>query len=595
MTTAIGVLAPQITVSGQALSAIWQGALVSMRVERALGLVGRATLRFADTGFALSAESIFTLGSEVEIGVPAAEDGRLLHGTVTGMQLEQSVGEVPELVVVVDDIAYKLTRGNAVETFLKVSYSSAITTVLKNAGISAVDIEPTSAVNEYVLKSGTALAFLDAVTQRMGYVWWVDGTSGPGTMMVKKIGTSTGQVELGLADELFDFSLRASGLRPSETYVTGWNRDSQEPISARTPGTAPAGLPDMVRDYATAKGPLGTAETAASTANPVDSSEASALAGSLADEAIAASIVARGRCAINGRIKPSVTVRVAGAGPASGSYLITEVEHVYDRRGFFTRFVAGSPRPSRLVDLLGKPAPDPGFVIGGLVVGVVSNSYDDENGGRVRVRFTGVNGEIETAWARVLSVGAGPRRGTVFVPEVNDEVLLGFEHGDARRPVVLGGLFSKANALPSSGSGVEQNKAVNFRRITSRLGHVIELADGDEPGAQHVLLKLGNAEHKVRLGADSFEVEVAEGKPATIKAGSAKFEISNSGDVTIEGKNITLKADQGITLDANGKVAVKAVEAFEAQGGRAKVVASGVASVEASGALTLKGAQVAIN
>jgi uncharacterized protein involved in type VI secretion and phage assembly len=588
---AVGVVAPEIKLNGALLTPAWSAALVSVRVERALGLVGRASLRFADGGYTQSANSIFALGAEVEI---FAREHRLLRGTVTGMALEQSVGETPELVVVVDDIAYKLTRGNAVKTFLKASYSDAIRATLNDAGISDADIESSTEVNEYLLRSGTALSFLDAITRRIGYAWWVDGTDGPGTIMVKKIGTSTGEVGLTLGEDLLEFSLRASGLRPTETSVTGWNRDDQQMIKASTPGTAPDGLPHIVNDYAAASDRLGKAEIAASV-NPSDNGEATVLATSLADEAIAASIVARGRCYIDARIKPAMTVQARSAGPASGSYLVTEVEHTYDRRGFFTRFVAGSPRPSHLVDLLGRPAPDPGFVISTLVVGVVSNPYDEENAGRVRVRFTGLNGEIETAWARVLSVGAGRGRGTVFVPEVNDEVLLGFEHGDTRRPVVLGGLFSKANNLPSSGAGVESAKVVNFRRITSRLGHVIELGDGDKETEQHVLLMLGNNVHKLRLGVDSFDLEVAEGKPVTIKAGNAKFAISNAGDVTIEGKNITLKAQQGVTVDALGQVAVKSVQAVEVQGAEAKVTATGMASVQASGILTLKGAQVAIN
>src|SRR5690606_13076623 len=109
---------------------------------------------------------------------------------------------------------------------------------------------------------------------------------------------------------------------------------------------------------------------------------------------------------------------------------------------------------------------------------------------------------IESDWARITTIGGGPARGMSFIPEVNDEVLVAFEGGDVRHPVVLGGLFNgKDKALADL---VGASGSVDARRITSRLGHVVELGDGGEPATQHVLLGLANGgsppDHKLRLG-----------------------------------------------------------------------------------------------
>jgi hypothetical protein len=87
---------------------------------------------------------------------------------------------------------------------------------------------------------------------------------------------------------------------------------------------------------------------------------------------------------------------------------------------------------------------------------------------------------------------------------------------------------------------------------------------------------------------------VAQGKPITIKAGEAKFDISASGDVTIEGTNISIKAKGNLDLEGV-KTTAKGTGQAIVQGAQVQVKADGVGSVEASGPLTLKGAVVAIN
>jgi uncharacterized protein (DUF2345 family) len=110
-----------------------------------------------------------------------------------------------------------------------------------------------------------------------------------------------------------------------------------------------------------------------------------------------------------------------------------------------------------------------------------------------------------------------------------------------------------------------------------------------------VLIKLGTAEHSIRLGADELTVEVAQGKPVTIKAGTAKFAISNAGDVTIEGNNVKIKANAELTLEGTN-TSVKGNAQTQVQGGaQVSVKSNGLASVEATGPLALKGAVVAVN
>ncbi|MCU1655590.1 MAG: Rhs element Vgr protein [Pseudonocardiales bacterium] len=582
-------MAPVLTLNGQPAPHNVINELVQVRVERGLGLIGRATMRFNDPGYMLSATATFELGTDVKLSVP--ESNALVEGTITGVSLEQVSGAHPELVVVVDDAAYKLSRGTQVTTYLTMSYSEVISKLAQRHGLQA-SVEATTQQHEYLLQASSDLEFLNSIVERAGLCWWVDAE----VLHVKKVALGEPAVALELGDSLFDFSVRASGLRPTGVKVGGWDPTAQANVVG-VAGTPAGGSAAFLSKYVGNRpaSALSEAPAAVSGWSPADQGEAKDIADSLYADWAAAAVVARGTCHVSDLIKPGVTIKVTHAGPASGTYLVTELEHVYNSAGFITKFTAGPLRPAGLVDTLGTAVPDPGFVIPGLVVAKVTDVTDPDNVGRVRIKYTAVNGEIESPWARVVSLGAGPERGMVFQPEPSDEVLVGFEHGDSRRPVVIGGLFSKANALPTAGSGVVDRK-VDFRRITSRKNHVLEIGDGESSAEQHFLLKLGTAEHKLRLGADAFLIEIADGMPLTIKAGSAKFDISKAGDVTIEGKNVNIKATAGaINLEGTTDATLKATKGANVQGMTVAVKGSVTSEVEGGAQLTLKGGMVQIN
>ena len=587
----VGAIAPVIRLSGALLENKWIEKLIHMRIDRGTCLVGRTTLRFSDNGFSLSASDTFALGKKVAISEPGA--AVLFEGTVTGISLDQSARGLPELTVVIDDAAYALTRGGRTATYQQLSYAQVIEKIAGQHGL-RTDIKSSSITMEYLLQAGTDLDFIDTLTQRLGYVWFVD--EGP-KLVAKPLAVGNASVQLTLKEDLTEFAVRATALRPTDLSVHGWDPSTQRVISDQAPPSHPGDVPALLRSYS-GSGPkqkLSSATATVSELSPLTAAEAKQLAGAVFDDWAAGSVVARGTATITSTIKPGVTVQIKDAGPASGTYLVTSVQHIYDASGFVSKFECGPRRPTGLVDTLGAASNGAGFTIAGLVAGQVTDVVDPDNAGRVRVKFAGVDaGNVESAWARVVTIGGGNARGAVFLPEVNDEVLVGFEHGDARRPVVLGGLFSKRNALPTGPQFVDNNE-VAYRRITSRKNHALEFADGAEPTMQHVLLQLGTKSHKLRLGADRFDIEVGEGVPLTIKAGSAKFDISQAGDITIEGNNITIKAKVALDLEGGTTAKLKGTAQTAVQGAQVQVKADGVGSVEAGGPLTIKGAIVGIN
>ena len=579
--------APVVRIGGQKLSAAQLDALASVEVDLGVNLVGRAVLRFVETGFDLVVQPRLTLGTEVTVAVHNGPT--LFTGEVTGISLDQSGSgaATTELSVTVDDKAHKLGGQTQNRAFLNQKYSDVLGTFAGEAGLSA-DVTAFGDVQDYLLQSGTNLAYLDWVTARFGMLWWV----ADGKLTVKPAGTAATTVALRMGTvDLRRLSTRASSRHSGKVTVSGWDVKQQQPITntAADTITAEAKLFEKLPGRSS-----GAGTTVAVDSSPLTVDEAKAVSTGMLAQSTAAAVTARGTGRVNAKLAPGVMVSVADAGTASGTYFVTRVQHMYTRTGFDTHFTAGPLQPDTLVDLLGAPPAAPGGAIDGLVTAVVTDNKDKENWGRVKVKFPslGSAGGVESAWARVLTLGGGKERGVVFHPEVNDEVLVGFEGGDTRRPVVLGGLYSAANKLPST-DNVGADGKTEYRRITSRVGHLIELADGTSPEKKHILLKTKGG-HQIRVGEDEVLVE-ASGKPITVKNGKAEISFTDQGDVTVKGMDITITANGSLKLEGKGGVEIKTSASGKLEAGMLTVKAQGMGTIEAGGVLAVKGASVAIN
>jgi Type VI secretion system/phage-baseplate injector OB domain len=141
----------------------------------------------------------------------------------------------------------------------------------------------------------------------------------------------------------------------------------------------------------------------------------------------------------------SVTIKSVPK-PFEGTWFVTQARHIFDEEqeaGYVTRFVVSGRHDRSLLGLtMGGGLPEDAPQIQGLVCGVITNNNDPDKLGRVKVTLPWLSPNFETDWARTVQVGLGANTGTIFLPEVGDEVLVGFEFGDVRRPYVLGGLWS---------------------------------------------------------------------------------------------------------------------------------------------------------
>ena len=169
----------------------------------------------------------------------------------------------------------------------------------------------------------------------------------------------------------------------------------------------------------------------------------------------------------------------------------------------------------------------------GVYPAVVRDIRDADGAGRVKVTLPWApdNGtERYEVWARLATLMGGKNRGSWFVPDVDDEVLVVFEGGDVRRPYVIGGLWNGTDSPPESMDGGGRN----YRKVLrSRNGVKVTLDDSD--------------------GREQFIAETPGGQKLTMKDGPGSIEIAdaNGNSVKLDPAGVTITTSLAVTINAS--------------------------------------------
>jgi len=205
---------------------------------------------------------------------------------------------------------------------------------------------------------------------------------------------------------------------------------------------------------------------------------------------------------------------------------------------------------SELIDLINASPARNGRILG-VVAGVVTNNKDPDKLGRVKVRFPWLSDTDESWWARVASPMAGKDRGVFFLPEVDDEVLVLFEHGDPRFPYVIGALWNGSTPPFLTNDDGKNDKRV----IRSRSGHTITLNDKDGEETIEIVDKTGD--NSVVISSKDNKLTISASSDISITSANGKVSLSGKGIELTSEADIKLKASGGMNLEASGKAVLK--------------------------------------
>ncbi len=193
----------------------------------------------------------------------------------------------------------------------------------------------------------------------------------------------------------------------------------------------------------------------------------------------------------------------------------------------------------------------------GVAAGIVTNNQDPDGLGRVKIKFPWLSDDNESDWVRIATFMAGSERGSFFLPEVGDEVLVAFEHGDINHPYVIGALWNGVATPPATNSDGQNN----IRKIRSRSGHEIIFND-DDTGKQEKIEIHTNAGHKIVLddtaGQEKIEIIDKTGSnKMTIDSVRNSVNIESAMQLKIKANIVEIEGTTSLTLKSNAVLSIQ--------------------------------------
>jgi phage protein D len=500
--------------------------LLEVTVENSLHLPDVATLVLHDTRLHWIDEDSLAPGKVIQISAKVAREEKLLFdGEIVEIEPDFEPG-TQRLKVRAFDRLHRLSRGRHVRSFQNVSDGDLVQKIAQEVGLQA-QVGTTSQVHTYVFQNDeTNLEFLQGRAAALGYLLYVQGKT-----LHCEAPKASGQaidLEWGVTLREFHPQLTTVGQVDSIT-VRGWDPAARQEIVGQARNGQGAPKVGQSKNGSELAHSAFNLETQTLVVNRPIRTQAAAdkLAQAVADRQAERFIEAEGTCIGNPALVAGASVQIKAVGDRfSGTYFVTSTVHAYGaQQGYSTQFSVSGQQPSTLLSVLTRE--EESVAPAGLVIGIVTDNQDPKGYGRVKVKYPWLSSDHASDWARVVAPGAGDQRGIEFLPEVNDEVLVGFEMGDIHYPYVLGGLWNGKDALPkkvTSGGKVQQ------RIIRSRAGHTITLDDSD--------------------GGGGVTVEDKNGNKIMLDSGANKLTITVQGDAS-------LKAQGNLTLEAQGQVQIK--------------------------------------
>lgn len=598
----------QVKVGGSPLADQQMGLLVDFEVETVVNRPDMCTLTFVSGLDAKGQEAkdlptLLRSGAELEVGIEAGGKTPLFAGEITARTYEH-VGGRTTISVTAYDRRHRLYRGEKSRTFEKMSYADVVNKLFREAGM-AVSVEGLPQITHPFLMQRQCSNgdYIDAILAEAGAVSLSDGRNKAKVTTLDKLDTSDTQpvdsIEFSVEVTRYSFRSTSDGDH-DKVVVSGWDPQQKKGIMADPPGVKPSAVP-------AAKGCADYQAPVRSTHNAFSVAEAKAIANGISVRQRANAVQLDAAGVGNPKLSAGKLIEVKNVvSDFEGKYRLSSVRHTYSADGFTTEFSCrgfGDPTTTGMLQqaVLGQEAGErPSGGLEGVVPAVVTNAKDPDKLGRVKVKIPWLGDDIQSDWLRVVTVGAGSKRGFFVLPEVNDEVLVVFEGGDVRRGYVLGGLYNGKDKPPGA-DHLGGDGRIDKRVIQTRSGHVLSLNDSNDASGIELVTKSGKL--KVLLDDKQTVFKLDSGKDVVIDAQGqitiksvGNMEIAATGDLKLSGNNVKVEAQTDLVLKGGTNVKVDAAVNAEVKAGvAAKVKGTAMGEFDGGALGVVKGAVVKIN
>lgn len=584
---------PQVTIDGSPLSNQNARHLEQVIVDHHQHLPDMFVISFHDPDRNILGQIGASIGSTVVIKVtpPGGSSAeKLIDGEITSLEAEYDVHRSRTIIRGYDK-AHRLFRGRRTETYKNMTDSDIAKKVANRAGLSIGTVDPTSGTFDHVSQANQSDGdFLKARAREIGFEYGIeDGKFYFRKPIQASQGPQAGDyhnhsdpLQLVFGDDLIEFRPRVtSAEQVNDVKVRGWDPDQKQAVigSANAGTVAADSLPDSPAKLANAFG----GPTFSAVDRPLaKQAEVDAAAAAIGEAISSAYAEADGIAIGNPKLKAGATVNVGVVGDKfAGKYSLTSARHVFAEGGYRTHFAISGRQDRSLLGLASMGASNGhasagGAPIHGVVIALVTDNNDPNNIGRVKLKFPWLDENYESDWARMTQLGAGPNSGAVWIPEVNDEVLVAFEHGDVRRPYVVGNLYNGMDK-PNEGSGLVNNGKVLRRGFISRKGHQFIFFDDSSKAGVAIISSDGKL--KISINETNSEIHISSQGKVTVESqqdmtlqSQANLKLSAQQGISLEAQtNLDLKGNAGATLDGGPQTQIKASAQLAITGGMVDV------------------------
>jgi phage protein D len=546
-------------------------------------------------------EKYFKIGDSLSIGFlgsttedpefrTSEKEQRLIEGDITGIEVKFSNTSEAHLIITGYDVSHRLHRGRHNRSFLNSTDSDIVRRIAKQSRIRIGQMDSSGAPHEYVFQENqTNMEFLRERAARIGFELFVQDDK-----LYFRKPKAESSLTLEWLTDIESFNVRVtSAEQVSAVEVNGWDYGRKRPISETASrdkvitDTGNGSGKSVSRDFKVRPSPKMIVVD-----RPVDSpKEAKQMAQALYDELSGEFVTADAKAEGNPEIRPGKVISLKNMGSRySGKYYVTRTCHRYARGVFKTDFAVQGLRPGSLLSTLPpKTHLQPGQT---LLVGVVTNNRDPKGWGRVKVKYPTLNTKDESHWARVIGLGAAKDRGFYCLPEIHDEVLMGFEHGDIHRPYVIGGVWNGKDKTVETVNNTIQRGKVRLRTIKTRTGHTIQFVEEDKRSSKAGIYIETKTGHRIDLNDSQKYIQVKTAGRHTIRMDDRP--VAKVINITTAGRHRVLLNDRTSTITVRTRMGQSLT--FRDPGMSVSLMTTGLVNVNAGGAVSVRaGGAVDVN
>lgn len=575
-----------IKVAGKTIDASYQ--VVKIEIDKKVNQIPKANIIIADgntsvDGFPASDGSTFVPGNEIEIQLGyGSQDISVFKGVITGQRLKASPSAPTMLEVSCIDKAWQMTTGNKNACFEQMTDSDIISKVIGNYSLEKDIASTTYKHAQMVQYYATDWEFILSRAKANGQLVIVNNNK----VATQKLGKDTSSVlALTYGEDILDMDLdlNAQGLF-NDVTANSWDAKNQQLVSAEhTSSVAGAGNISLASLADAVNAPNQLLQTSADIA--VD--ELKAWAGACSEQSAYSKVTGSVSCRGSELVEAGCFVTLNNVGNRfEGNVFVSAVKHTVSEGNWISSIEVGLPReaePGNSFNAASGLLP----AISGLSVAVVKQVYQDpDNTYRVLINLPILESD-NNVWARISNLYATSGSGSLFYPEVGDEVLVGFLNNDPRDPVILGSMYSDAHKPPYTPDGKNTQKGI----ITKGK---LKLWFDDEKKATEVSTPAGN---KITLSDEDRSVTIQDQNGNKIAMSSEGISISSEKNITLSAtEGLTLKGSMGATLQADaGDINLKGMNIKANADITASVNGAMTTDIKGGTEVNIKGAMVMIN